>query len=206
MQHWTREHENGVTAYVEPNAEGAGFCYRCAGEGQDLGGRTPYARPALATVADAQHHADVTAHPDCTGHCRAWTATTADALTAARGATGRHWLVGDEGRLFGVDVDMTNASGGDVRACAVPFTVDATDLFQYEDNRRERLEFYADTPAAALAGAIAFLRGRYKSVEPASVDEIPATVCLHAERIVLRSRDRFAQATLDEPEPLAATV
>lgn len=205
MQHWTRKHENGVTAYVEPNAEGAGFCYRCAAEGLDQAGRTPDGRPALATIADAQYHADVTAHPDCTGQCLAWTATATSTTTSTREITGRHWLVGGEERLFGVDVSIVE-SDGPVRACAVPFTVDADDLFQYEDVRRQRLEFYADTPARALAGAIAFLRGRYKSLQPAPAVAIPPVVSLHAERIVLRSRDRFAQATVEEePEPAAVT-
>lgn len=199
MQHWTRKHENGVTAYVEPNAEGAGFCYRCAGDGQLEDGYTTHGRPALATIADAQYHADAAAHPNCTGLCREWT-TAGEA--PARPATGRHWFAGDEDRLFGVDVSIVPIDGIS-RACAVPFTVDATDLFQYEDTRRERLEFYAETPEAALDGAMAFLRGRYKTLLVIPADEAPSdTFTLHAERIVLRSRDRFAVATVEAaPEP-----
>lgn len=203
MQHWTRKHENGVTAHVEPNAQGAGFCYRCAGEGLDADGGSPFGRPALATVADAQYHADVTAHPQCTGECHEWTSAAVDRPQSDAAIDGRHWFVEEE-RLFGIDVTAEQMADGSIRACAIPFTVDADDLFQYEDIKRERLEFYADTRSAALESATAFLRGRYKAIRPATVDEVPSTPCiLHAERIVLRSRDRFARATVDEPEAVA---
>lgn len=202
MQHWTRKHENGVTAWVEPNAHGPGFSYRCAGGGHDDAGEPEQGRLALATGGDAEQHGDAAADSKGTEACDERASDAATPQPDAR-LEGRHWFVSDD-RLFGVDVTSETLEHAGLRACAVPFTVDGGDRFQYEDMKRERLEFYGATRADALAGAEAFLRARYKTIEPAGADAIPSgSVPLHEERIVLRSRDRFASATLAEVEPVA---
>jgi hypothetical protein len=188
MQPLMYQPDDGLTASVDSQTPVADVCDRCAGEAPTQQSQVPGSDRHDSVVAD-----DAERDPSgiCGGQCRALAVVeTPEAVSLA----GRHWYVADD-RLMGIEV--TDISG-DRRAVAVPFTVDGSDLFHYEDHNKVRLELSGVSTAAAMAGALAFLRVRYPSLRPAVDGEIPsAQYTIHGERLIVRFIEWIAATTAE---------
>ncbi|MCA1586424.1 MAG: hypothetical protein LC791_17185 [Acidobacteria bacterium] len=185
MHPLTRQPED-LSASLEPRPADAHLCEQCTSEASLHEVGSSGAAPTFDADAVTRQEAEACTEGSAAG--------VDDNLPAIESLAGRRWYVSED-RLVGVDV---TEAVGDVRASAVPFTVDGKDLFQYEDGNKVRLELGGASSAAALACALGFLRARYPSLRPAVAAEIPAeTHALHQERLVVRFNE-WIEATTAE--------